>query len=73
MLQVTYHPSVVVVSSSGGIVSNSGFKRRRYMKAPFMQTVHDSSSMADRCMESISGITGERPEVLLFLQTGESC
>ena len=30
MWQVTYNPSMVVVSSSGGNVSSSGFKRRRY-------------------------------------------
>ena len=29
--------------------------------------------LADRCMESSSGIAGEKPEVLLFLQTGEYC
>ena len=30
MWQVTYNHSVVVVPSSGGNVSSSGFKRRRY-------------------------------------------
>ena len=30
MWQVTYNPSVVVVPSSGGNVSSSGFERRRY-------------------------------------------
>ena len=30
MWQVAYNPSVVLVLSSGGKVSNSGFKRRRY-------------------------------------------
>ena len=30
MWQVTYNPSVGVVYSSGGNVSSSGFKRRRY-------------------------------------------
>ena len=26
--------------------------------------------MADSCMKSISGIAGEKPEILFFLQTG---
>ena len=30
MWKVTYNPSVVVVASSGGNVSSSGFKRRGY-------------------------------------------
>ena len=27
--------------------------------------------LVDRCMESSSGIAGDKPEVLLFLQTGK--
>ena len=29
--------------------------------------------MADRCMESSSGIAREKPVILFFLQTGEYC
>ena len=29
--------------------------------------------LADRCVESSSGIAGEKPEILFFLQTGENC
>ena len=29
--------------------------------------------LADRCMESCSGIAGDKPELLFFLQTGEYC
>ena len=67
MWQVTYNLSVVGVPSSGGNVSSSEFKSNgdgTRIQAPLL---------ADRCTESIRSIAGEKPEILVFLYTGEYC
>ena len=65
MWQVTYNHSVVVVPSSGSTFPAVGSKGDgTRIQAPLL---------ADRSVESSSGIAGQKPEILLFLQTGEYC
>ena len=64
MLQVAYNPSVIVAPISGVRFQLWVQEAIEHEQAPLL---------ADTCTESSRGTAGEKPEVLLVLQTGEYC
>ena len=85
MWQVTYNPSVVDAPSSCSKAMIHKFKRRCWQTGVRKVAVvyqerrrsivlsADGRILSNRCTESSRGIAGEKPEVLLSMQTGEYC